>query len=206
MLSPSIRQVFHALLTRPPLTCKSLGFSTGPFDLHVLSTPPAFILSQDQTLMLKFCLIPCTSKTGCFYPSHLSMHLLLKVLFWIILYASLFDAFSLEFSGLHYCLFVKVLIDLLLALFAATYLIYHKFLHLSSTFYIFLKYFVTIHPCRTATSFSNFCHCLLIYFPATNVILPRHSAYVNNKFLFSTFLFFLSYNSAPSQFIKLMHI
>ena len=35
-----------------------------PFDLHVLSTPPAFILSQDQTLMLKlilplgFCLIP----------------------------------------------------------------------------------------------------------------------------------------------------
>ena len=27
-----------------------------PFDLHVLSTPPAFILSQDQTLMLKFVL------------------------------------------------------------------------------------------------------------------------------------------------------
>ncbi|MDR9894788.1 hypothetical protein G7B40_009445, partial [Aetokthonos hydrillicola Thurmond2011] len=34
----------HALLTRPPLTPK------GPFDLHVLSIPPAFILSQDQTL------------------------------------------------------------------------------------------------------------------------------------------------------------
>ena len=25
-----------------------------PFDLHVLSTPPAFILSQDRTLELKF--------------------------------------------------------------------------------------------------------------------------------------------------------
>ena len=25
-----------------------------PFDLHVLGTPPAFILSQDQTLMLKY--------------------------------------------------------------------------------------------------------------------------------------------------------
>ena len=25
-----------------------------PFDLHVLSTPPAFILSQDQTLMFDF--------------------------------------------------------------------------------------------------------------------------------------------------------
>jgi len=25
-----------------------------PFDLHVLSTPPAFVLSQDQTLKLNF--------------------------------------------------------------------------------------------------------------------------------------------------------
>ena len=41
------------LLTRPPLTF--LRFlrrfrELGPFDLHVLSTPPAFVLSQDQTL------------------------------------------------------------------------------------------------------------------------------------------------------------
>ena len=28
-------------------------FRWAPFDLHVLSTPPAFILSQDRTLMLK---------------------------------------------------------------------------------------------------------------------------------------------------------
>ena len=46
-----MRQVAHALLTRPPLTYKSLGFIISPFDLHVLGTPPAFILSQDQTLM-----------------------------------------------------------------------------------------------------------------------------------------------------------
>ena len=26
---------------------------SAPFDLHVLSTPPAFVLSQDQTLRLK---------------------------------------------------------------------------------------------------------------------------------------------------------
>ena len=44
-------QVAHALLTRPPLTHRSLGFPVRPFDLHVLGTPPAFILSQDQTLM-----------------------------------------------------------------------------------------------------------------------------------------------------------
>ena len=36
------------LLTRLPLT---YGASTvGSFDLHVLSMPPAFVLSQDQTL------------------------------------------------------------------------------------------------------------------------------------------------------------
>jgi hypothetical protein len=47
-LSPSERQVTHALLTRPPLS-KKASFLT-PFDLHVLGTPPAFVLSQDQTL------------------------------------------------------------------------------------------------------------------------------------------------------------
>ena len=36
-----------------------------PFDLHVLSTPPAFILSQDQTLMFKS-LILASSKLA--YP------------------------------------------------------------------------------------------------------------------------------------------
>ena len=48
VLSPSQRQVAHALLTRPPLTRSPKRVR--PFDLNVLSTPPAFILSQDQTL------------------------------------------------------------------------------------------------------------------------------------------------------------
>ena len=39
LLSPSTRQVTHALLTRPPLTYISLGFNVSPFDLHVLGTP-----------------------------------------------------------------------------------------------------------------------------------------------------------------------
>ena len=43
-VSPTQGQVAHALLTRPPL-----GIATS-FDLNVLCTPPAFILSQDQTL------------------------------------------------------------------------------------------------------------------------------------------------------------
>ena len=53
-LSPSERQVAHVLLTRPPLShikCHPEGiYYQASFDLHVLGTPPAFILSQDQTL------------------------------------------------------------------------------------------------------------------------------------------------------------
>ena len=50
VLSPSLRQVAHALLTRPPLSYSKASFLLTPFDLNVLGTPPAFILSQDQTL------------------------------------------------------------------------------------------------------------------------------------------------------------
>ncbi len=43
-LFQSLGQVAHVLLTRSPLGASS------SLDLHVLSTPPAFVLSQDQTL------------------------------------------------------------------------------------------------------------------------------------------------------------
>ncbi len=38
------------LRTRSPLTFQCIATLKNPFDLHVLTTPPAFILSQDQTL------------------------------------------------------------------------------------------------------------------------------------------------------------
>ena len=54
ILSPCLGQVAHALLTRPPLKHTSFHPKTSanvsPLDLHVLGTPPAFVLSQDQTL------------------------------------------------------------------------------------------------------------------------------------------------------------
>ena len=54
LLFPSEGQVAHALLARPPLRTvfiQSKSHSNcSPFDLHVLGTPPAFVLSQDQTL------------------------------------------------------------------------------------------------------------------------------------------------------------
>ena len=47
LLSPCTGQIAHALLTRPPLKHPKVS----SLDLHVLGTPPAFVLSQDQTLM-----------------------------------------------------------------------------------------------------------------------------------------------------------
>ena len=52
-LSQTRRQITHALLTRAPLVYPPKGAL--PFDLHVLSTPPAFVLSQDQTLQFEPC-------------------------------------------------------------------------------------------------------------------------------------------------------
>ena len=51
LLSPTEGQVAHALLTRSPLSHNlKQASSCASFDLHVLGMPPAFILSQDQTL------------------------------------------------------------------------------------------------------------------------------------------------------------
>ena len=43
-------QITHVLRTRAPLYS---SLRTFPLDLHVLGTPPAFVLSQDQTLQLR---------------------------------------------------------------------------------------------------------------------------------------------------------
>ena len=45
-LSPAPGQIAHVFLTRPPRDRPKAA----PFDLHALGTPPALILSQDQTL------------------------------------------------------------------------------------------------------------------------------------------------------------
>ena len=50
VLFPCLGKVAHALLTRPPLKQLIASYSLSPLDLHVLGTPPAFVLSQDQTL------------------------------------------------------------------------------------------------------------------------------------------------------------
>ena len=53
-MSPTLGQVTHVLLTRSPLSLQIVtpkgSDKQTPFDLHVLGAPPAFVLSQDQTL------------------------------------------------------------------------------------------------------------------------------------------------------------
>ena len=79
-LSRSYGQVTHALLARPPLSILNFipknSVQNFSFDLHVLGTPPAFVLSQDQTLVqfviysiLSFnsiAYILCSSSLTCF--------------------------------------------------------------------------------------------------------------------------------------------
>ena len=91
VLSPSTGQVAHALLTRPPLARRRRGRgpcrTPRPFDLHVLGTPPAFILSQDQTLMFISFLQPgmlLASSFPCSVRSHPSCSLLQALLFLVL--------------------------------------------------------------------------------------------------------------------------
>ncbi len=71
LLSPSERQVAHALLTRSPLShirfLTEISKLQASFDLHVLGTPPAFVLSQDQTL--KYGILTVRLRTDKTYPS-----------------------------------------------------------------------------------------------------------------------------------------
>ena len=65
------------LLTRAPLS--SHPKTRLPFDLHVLGTPPAFILSQDQTLrmiltgLLSFMFVLTSSSLLFFFRLHSSV-------------------------------------------------------------------------------------------------------------------------------------
>ena len=117
LLSPCTRQVVHALLTRPPLGQISLGFNLPPFDLHVLGTPPAFILSQDQTL--KFSLKRSVPLTSSFYlVSFFKFFSSLNFQGWFVFYAVQLSRFYLLSSLIYqrqlvYNIIFKVICQLL---------------------------------------------------------------------------------------------
>ena len=89
-----MRQVTHALLTRPPLSHFSVRkLRSASFDLHVLSTPPAFILSQDQTLV----------KSVCFQSRITTSNSFLTLLFLVHLLDVRLNFSLQKFSGVNSC-------------------------------------------------------------------------------------------------------
>ena len=111
LLSPSERQVTHALLTRPPLSLlvfpPKSSVKLAPFDLHVLGTPPAFVLSQDQTLCyLYHHSFRCNNLNSSF-----SSFKHLRVSLYLSRYYRFLDCFSISIFGFPFlrCLIFKVL-------------------------------------------------------------------------------------------------
>ena len=159
-----MRQVTHALLTRPPLSHPSVRKLPGAsLDLHVLSTPPAFILSQHQTLNKNFVFVfavfvECTCKHA--RSPHYSRKLIL-IQFKINILANLSLLLFYKVSSLNACFrktkfsgryssflesFKVVSLfnyqgSLLLFSSAATFISYHCFLSLSTTFLFIFQSF-----------------------------------------------------------------
>ena len=154
VLFPTARQVTHALLTRPPLrhsihsTVEAQRFfilsnflashlhhsvnRVSPFDLHVLGAPPAFVLSQDQTLE-KLYLNTLSSVKIIFQAKSQLVSKKLKINFPIPRKVDVQGSFVLSFQC---CLIFKVRCRHVTA-----WLSYHNPLDLSSTFFKFFKTF-----------------------------------------------------------------
>ena len=105
----------------------------------MLSTPPAFILSQDQTLMLKFVIFRCPVQFfNWLINFHLHVHwstvlrlFLLKKRSCAVITA---PWNSLNLSRLFHYLIIKVLFVCCCFVQATAYLLYHFQTHLSTTF------------------------------------------------------------------------
>ena len=111
-LSPTSRQITHVLRTRSPLNQTCITTNLIPFDLHVLSTPPAFVLSQNQTLRWKVCVSTAkvetnsgtyTYTTAAMYVGPLKLRLKIdsKRTIQFLLYCLLFCIWSIRFLLLY---------------------------------------------------------------------------------------------------------
>ena len=135
----------------------------------MLGTPPAFILSQDQSLMFKF----VRSKSVWLI---LPFYCCFRFLFSEISLRTFL--FCLEFSGLHYCLFVKVLFFSRSISFQRTFVLFSRKL---------IYFIISSSVCQELFSF---------YFQVsfeTWLLITRSNGslfYQNSLFMSSSFLFF----------------
>ena len=134
----------------------------------MLSTPPAFILSQDQTLMLKS-----------FSPPELIWQLIRNnVLIYCFKVASLTEAFLNYSQNLSRFFTVQLSRFFVLSLSATTSILYQMFNRLSTTFLIYFFAFIAIRI--------DFCRASRV----SLVIISCSPTIVNNKFHFFAFSFF----------------
>ena len=129
------------------------------FYLHVLGTPPAFILSQDQTLIkIIVCLKLILSLTDLLF-------------FFIVQY------YNLSYSALHIGSSCSVFKGLCRSL-ATTILVYHASLVLSITFFYFFKKSSSFFKNRKREAYSSrfliiiqvlYIFSVLLYLPKRNV-------------------------------------
>ena len=81
-LYPGDGHVAHALRTLSPVAASCIATTALPLDLHVLSLPLAFILSQDQTLLCIYTYkIPVRSRQLISYLKKSTLSFLFSVLF-----------------------------------------------------------------------------------------------------------------------------
>ena len=135
-------------VTHPSATKNQKQALNSPFDLHVLSVPPAFVLSQDQTLY-KVCIYSRSlfSRT-CLYRSKASQtfarnYLFVRTFFSLVWLSQRFnlDFSKSNFKGLFACstlfnfqdtFFFAAFMWFAFSLWATTHSLYHIFLSLSS--------------------------------------------------------------------------
>ena len=140
----------------------------------MLSTPPAFILSQDQTLLLIVC--PVKINSSC---------LIFPVLLGFVLNSSrtqgrIPSPLFFEFSGSVYCSIFNSQGSVLLSFSATAYLLYHAVFDLSTTFF---KFFSKLFCFATLLELADRC------ISGARIIIPPLSTKVNTFFHFFKTIF-----------------
>ena len=144
-----LRQVAHALLTRPPLSYLQASSPVTPFDLNVLCTPPAFILSQDQTLeyFVLYHPLGCNNHSSFLLASF--TFCLSSILFRIFneisfaLYSHLFDQVRFVLPSISCCSIFNDRYSLSLKFYTASLLYHIRYPFVKYFFQLFSNFFIS---------------------------------------------------------------
>ena len=121
----------------------------------MLGTPPAFILSQDQTLMLKWCLCPASFIWHCLLLIRVASRSFSSICLFLNLAIHFSENLGIFRVALLFICQRSVFLSLLLFS-AATLISYHDRFRLSTTFFDFFKSFFQPKNLRFCGGFSYY--------------------------------------------------